>query len=148
MQVILLNDVKGIGKKGEIKEVSDGYASNYLIPKKLAVKKTDGSMQVLNNQIEKEKERQEELKANALKLKEKLTTITLEFIAKPQADGTLSKNISYKEVEEKLKKEYNIIIDKRKIVEKYLINAFGYTRLNIELYKGVIGTIVVHVSEE
>ena len=63
MEVILLADVKGIGKKGETKKVSDGYASNYLIPRKLAVRKTEGSMQVLNKQNEDERIKQEKLKA-------------------------------------------------------------------------------------
>lgn len=148
MEVILLSDVKGIGKKGETKKVSDGYASNYLIPRKLAVRKTEGSMQVLNKQNEDERIRQEKLKATALDIKEKLESITLEFKAKPQADGSLSKNVSFKEVENKLKAEFNIVVDKRKIIDKFLINAFGYTKLRIELYKGVIGIINVHVSEE
>ena len=115
MEVILLADVKGIGKKGETKKVSDGYASNYLIPRKLAVRKTEGSMQVLNKQNEDERIKQEKLKAIALETKEKLESITLEFKAKPQADGSLSKNVSFKEVENKLKTEFNIVIDKRKI---------------------------------
>lgn len=148
MEVILLSDVKGIGKKGETKKVSDGYASNYLIPRKLAVRKTEGSMQVLNKQNEDERIRQEKLKATALEIKEKLESITLEFKAKPQADGSLSKNVSFKEVENKLKAEFKIVVDKRKIIDKFLINAFGYTKLRIELYKGVIGIINVHVSEE
>ena len=111
MEVILLADVKGIGKKGETKKVSDGYASNYLIPRKLAVRKTEGSMQVLNKQNEDERIKQEKLKAIALETKEKLESITLEFKAKPQADGSLSKNVSFKEVENKLKTEFNIVID-------------------------------------
>ena len=117
MEVILLADVKGIGKKGETKKVSDGYASNYLIPRKLAVRKTEGSMQVLNKQNEDERIKQEKLKAIALDIKEKLESITLEFKAKPQADGSLSKNVSFKEVENKLKTEFNIVIDKRYIAK-------------------------------
>ncbi len=148
MEVILLQDVKGLGKKGDTKSVNDGYASNFLIPRKLAVKKTEGSVKVLNQQIENERLRQEELKAKAIEIKAKLETITLEFKAKPQANGSLSKNVSFKEIEQKLKAEYDIVIDKRKIIDKFLINAFGFTKLNIELYKGVIGTIKVHVVEE
>lgn len=148
MEVILLQDVKGLGKKGDTKSVNDGYASNFLIPRKLVVKKTEGSVKVLNQQIENERLRQEELKAKAIEIKAKLETITLEFKAKPQANGSLSKNVSFKEIEQKLKAEYDIVIDKRKIIDKFLINAFGFTKLNIELYKGVIGTIKVHVVEE
>ena len=148
MEVILLQDVKGLGKKGDTKSVNDGYASNFLIPRKLAVKKTEGSVKVLNQQIENERLRQEELKKKAIEIKAKLETITLEFKAKPQANGSLSKNVSFKEIEQKLKAEYDIVIDKRKIIDKFLINAFGFTKLNIELYKGIIGTIKVHVVEE
>ncbi len=148
MEVILLQDVKGLGKKGDTKSVNDGYASNFLIPRKLAVKKTEGSVKVLNQQIENERLRQEELKKKAIEIKAKLETITLEFKEKPQANGSLSKNVSFKEIEQKLKSDYDIVIDKRKIIDKFLINAFGYTKLNIELYKGVIGTIKVHVVEE
>ena len=133
MEVILLADVKGIGKKGETKKVSDGYASNYLIPRKLAVRKTEGSMQVLNKQNEDERIKQEKLKAIALETKEKLESITLEFKAKPQADGSLSKNVSFKEVENKLKTEFNIVIDKRKIIDK-LHHQSEHKRKEIAVY--------------
>jgi len=148
MEIILLVDVKGIGKKGEQKKVSDGYALNFLIPKKLAIKKTQGSLEVLRKQEEEERIRQENLRNEALENKGKLESFTLEFTSKSQADGSMASNISYKEIEQKLKNEYKIIIDKRKFVDKYLINAFGVTSLKIELYKGVIATIKVHVSEE
>lgn len=148
MEVILLNDVKGIGKKGETKTVNDGYANNFLIPKKLAVRKTEESLKVLEKQNEQKRLEEEAKKAEALKNKELLESITLEFKAKKQAKGQMAGSISTKEVEAKLKNEHGIIIDKRKFVEKYPINAFGYTNLKIELYKGVIGVIRVHVSEE
>ncbi|HKL73051.1 MAG TPA: 50S ribosomal protein L9 [Candidatus Onthovivens sp.] len=148
MEIILLSDVKGIGKKGETKTVSDGYATNFLIPKKLAVRKTEGSVQVLNKQIEVENEKQAELKAEALKVKEYLETLTLEFKAKVQPSGNMAGTISSKEIVEKLKTEYKIIVDKRKILDKFKVNAFGFTNFRIELYKGVIGTIRIHVAEE
>lgn len=148
MEVILLVDVKKLGKKGETVKVNDGYASNFLIPKKMAVKKTQGSLNMLNHQIEVEEQKQEELRNNALKIKEELEKIVLEFKVKPQKNGHMAGTISYKEIEKKLKDEFNLVIDKRKIIDKYLINAFGYTKLNIELYKNVIGVITVHVSEE
>jgi len=148
MEVILLADVKGIGKKGETKTVNDGYAVNFLIPKKLVVKKTEESLRELNKQKQEEQERQAALKAEAEKNKIALESITLEFKAKSQAKGAMAGSISTKEVEQKLKAEYGIVIDKRKFVEKYPINSFGYTNLKIELYKGVIGQIRVHVTEE
>lgn len=148
MEVILLADVKGIGKKGETKTVNDGYAVNFLIPKKLVVKKTEESIRELNKQKQEEQEKQAALKAEAEKNKVALESITLEFKAKSQAKGAMAGSISTKEVEQKLKAEYGISIDKRKFVEKYPINSFGYTNLKIELYKGVIGQIRVHVTEE
>ena len=148
MEVILLSDVKGIGKKGETKSVSDGYATNFLIPKKLAVRKTAESVKVLERQNEQKRLEEEHKKEIALKNKEELEKITLEFKARKQAKGQMAGSISTKEVENKLKEQYGITIDKRKFVEKYPINAFGYTNLKIELYKGVIGVIRVHVTEE
>lgn len=148
MEVILLKDVKGIGKKGETKTVNDGYANNFLIPKKLAIKKTEGSVLFLEKENENERLETEKKKAEALKTKEELKSIVLEFKRKPQADGRMAGNVSTKEVEELLKSQYKISIDKRKFVEKYPINAFGYTNLKIELFKGVIGEIRVHVSED
>ena len=147
MEVILLADVKKLGKKGETIVVSDGYATNYLIPKNLAVRKTAGSIKVLNDQKENAAKHEEELKKAALATKEKLDAFTLEFKVKAQKNGTMSKTISPKEIENSLK-EHGIIIDKRKIIDKYPVNAFGYTRLKVELYKDVIGTINIHCVEE
>ncbi|MDY2727414.1 MAG: 50S ribosomal protein L9 [Candidatus Onthovivens sp.] len=148
MEIILLKDVKGIGKKGETKQVSDGYANNYLIPHKLAVIKTKESLDTLNKQKEAERLEQERLKEIALKNKAKLESMTLEFTAKSQKDGSMAGTISTKTIEETLKKKYQILIDKRKFIDKVTINAFGVTILKIELYKDVVATIKIHVSEE
>ena len=130
MEVILLKDVKGLGKKGESKTVSDGYAKNFLIPRKLVVRKTEESL------------------AELKKEQAKLETIVVEFKLKAHADHTPAGSVSTKEVEKELKDKYGIIIDKRKFVDKYPMNAFGYTNLKIELYKDVIGTVRVHLVEE
>lgn len=148
MKVILLKDVKKLGKSGEIVKVSDGYGSNYLIPNKLAVIYTEGSSAVLDKQNKAEADRQAELKAKAEENKKKLEALTLQYHAKSSKDGRMNGTISLKTVEQDLKSKYGIEIDKRKIVDKIAINAFGITRINIELYKGVVAEIKVQVSEE
>lgn len=148
MKVILLQDIKKLGKKDQVVEVKDGYGANYLIPNKLAVRYTTRSKEILSNQQEDRRLKQEELKALALEKKAKLETITLEFKAKAAKDGRMVGTISYKQVEQELLNRYHIEIDKRKIVDKVSINAFGRTILKVELYKDVIANIAVHVSEE
>ena len=148
MEVILLSDVKGVGKKGEIVSVSDGYGNNFLIKKGFAVKKTIESLNQLKKEQQKEAEKQAELKAEAEKNKVILEGLTLEFSAKAAKDGRMIGEISTKEVAKVLESQYKIVIDKRKFVDKIRINAFGVSRLHIELYKGIVAEIKVHVSEE
>ena len=98
MEVILLKDVKGLGKKGESKSVSDGYAKNFLIPRKLVVRKTEESLAELKKEQAEEAKRQEALKEEAIKAKEKLETIVVEFKLKAHADHTPAGSISTKEI--------------------------------------------------
>ena len=148
MEVILLKDVKGLGKKGETATVSDGYGNNFLIKKGFAVRKTVDSLNQLKREQQKEAEKQAELKAEAEKNKAELEKLTLEFKAKAAKDGRMIGEISTKEVAKVLESQYKITIDKRKFVDKIKVNAFGISRLHIELYKGVVAEIKVHVSEE
>lgn len=152
MEIILLKDVKGIGKKGEIVKVNDGYGSNFLIPRGLAVVSNKTNQKKLDTENKNEQARQKLLKEEAEKLKVRLEQINVEFKAKVGSDGRMFGTISPKEIEEGLKKQWGISIDKRKFIDKYPANALGYTRLKIELYKGsegqVIGTVNVHISEE
>lgn len=147
MKVILLKDVKGIGKKNEIVNVKDGYAANYLVPNKLAVIYSQKSHEILNEQKAEEAANIERLKQEAIAISKKLETITVEFVAKGSGDGRMFGTISTKQIEQELKAKHGIEIDKRKIVSKESVDHFGYTKLQIELFKGVIGTITVHVSE-
>lgn len=147
MKVILLSDVKKVGKKGQVIEVSDGYGANYLIPNKLAVKATKTSMDIKQKQDDEEALRQEHLKQEAIKLKSELENLTLEIKAKAGKDGKMFGAISSKQIVEEYKKQFNIELDKRKFTESKNIVSFGYTKLKIELYKSVIATIIVHVSE-
>ena len=148
MKVILLKDVKNVGKKDQIVEVSQGYGANYLIKNGLAIMYTAGSKHTLDNQIKAREEEDKKNKQEAELIAEKLKDITLEFIATSSKDGRMCGTISPKQIIEELKKLHSIELDKRKFVDKYPVNAFGYTRLKIEIYKGVVGTINVHVSEK
>lgn len=152
MKVIMLADVKKVGKKGETIEVSDGYANNFLIPRKLAVASNESSQTTLAKENAAESARQLELKKEADEIAAKLAHINVEFKAKAGKDGRMIGTISPKEIAEGLKAQWDISIDKRKFIDKYPANVFGYTRLKIELYKGeagsVVGTVNVHISEE
>lgn len=148
MQVILLQDVKSVGKKNQVVEVSDGYAQNFLIPRRLAVKSTSKGIEVRDRQIQDEKDEIERKKKLAQEEANKLQELVLEFTAPSSKDGRMMGTISQKQVVELLKEKHNITVDKRKLIDKYPINAFGYTNLKVELFKGVTGTIRVHVSEK
>ena len=148
MQVILLQDVKSVGKKNQVVEVSDGYAQNFLIPRRLAVKSTSKGIEVRDRQIQDEKAEIERKKKLAQEEANKLQELVLEFTAPSSKDGRMMGTISQKQVVELLKEKHNITVDKRKFIDKYPINAFGYTNLKVELFKGVTGTIRVHVCEK
>lgn len=148
MKVILLKDVKGIGKKSEIVNVKDGYGANYLIPNRLAVMYSEKSQEILNQQKKAEADNIERLKAEARETSKKLESIVLEFSAKGSGDGRMFGTISTKQIETELREKHKIEIDKRKFVDKQLVDHFGYSKLTIELYKGITGVITVHVSEK
>lgn len=147
MKVILLSDVKNVGKKDEVVEVSDGYARNFLIKRKLAVAQTQGSMQVLGRQQEEARLREEELEKEAQKTKERLEKIVLECQIKTGNGGRSFGSISTKQIAEQLAKEHDIHIDRRKILGHDSISSLGDSDLKVDLYRNkVIGVIHVHVS--
>ena len=148
MKVILLKDVKNVGKKDQTVEVSDGYAQNFLFPRKLAVQLTKGSSQVLANQKEAEKQLFDKNQAEAREVAKKLEGITLEFKLKSGSNGRCFGNVSLKQIEETLLAKYKIQIDKRKFLDKGPLDSFGVYKLRIELFKGVVGVINVHIGEE
>ena len=148
MKVILLSDVKKVGKKGEMVEVSDGYARNFLIRQKLAVAATETSRQILNEQKAKEAEKEAELEAQANEIKKKLENITLEFKVKTGEGGRVFGSVSSKQICEESQKKYQIHVDKRKFLDNESINSCGVTYVKVDLYRNkVIGQIKVHVSE-
>ena len=148
MKVILLADVKKLGKKDQTIEVSDGYAVNFLFPRKLAVQVTKKSVEVLENQQEQRRENDAKMKADAQELAKRLDEITLIFKVKTGREGKLFGAISLKQVAEELNKEFNIEIDKRKFVDKGPLDVLGFHHLSVELYKGVFGKVHVQLEEE
>lgn len=143
MQVIFLKDLKGQGKKGEIKEVSDGYAMNFLIKKGYAIKKTEGSLNKLNEQKEKDKEIDSENREKALKLKDKLEKITINFKVK-ESKGKMFGSISTKQIKEELKKlGYDI---EKNNIENTTINTLGMHNVKIVLYKDINCILKVHTE--
>lgn len=134
MKIILIEDVKGTGKKDQIKEVKDGFAS-FLIKNKKAVAYSNKSNEVLNSQIEERKEKENELIANCNKLKEQIEKLELKIPVKTGKEGKVFGSISSKQISEYLKKK-NINIDK-KIIEAENINTLGTHIVKINLHKKV-----------
>lgn len=148
MKVIMLSDVKKVGKKGEVIEVSDGYARNFLIKQRLAVAVTQRSQEILDIQKQNEAIEEANTKAQAEELKIQLEKITLEFKVKAGAGGRVFGSVSSKQVAEELMKKHHIKVDKRKFLDNETITGLGVTFIKVDLYKNqVIGTIKVHVSE-
>ncbi|TFD96584.1 50S ribosomal protein L9 [Jeotgalibacillus sp. R-1-5s-1] len=148
MKVIFLKDVKGKGKKGEVKNVADGYAHNFLLKNNLAVEANNANLSQVSAQKKKqEKEAQQELE-EAKKLKETVEALTVELKAKSGEGGRLFGSITSKQIAEELKKRHNIKVDKRKIEMDDAIRSLGYTNVPVKLHNEVTATLKVHVTEE
>lgn len=148
MKVILLNDVSKLGKKGDIVTVADGYGRNFLLRRHLAVEVTKKSLEILDEQNLQQTLQEKQLEADAQKIQKQLEKITLEFTVKSGKDGRVFGSISTKQIAEQLLRQYDIKIDKRKVLDASPINSLGYTDVKVDLYKNkVIGIIRVHVSE-
>ena len=148
MKVILLKDVKKLGKKDQIVNVSDGYASNYLFPNRLAVAVSDKSKEILQKQQEDARIAEENAKKEAQELAKRLENLEVLFQAKVGKDGKMFGSISLKQIEEEMLNQNGIQIDKRKFIDKGPLESLGIYRLKIELHKGVVGIIKVHIVEE
>ncbi|CDR66382.1 50S ribosomal protein L9 [Staphylococcus schweitzeri] len=148
MKVIFTQDVKGKGKKGEVKEVPVGYANNFLLKKSYAVEATPGNLKQLELQKKRAKqERQQEIE-DAKALKERLSNIEVEVSAKTGEGGKLFGSVSTKQIAEALKAQHEIKIDKRKMDLPNGIHSLGYTNVPVKLDKEVEGTIRVHTVEQ
>ena len=147
MKVVLLADVKGQGKKNDVIEVSDGYARNFLFPRKLA---KEANNTILNEIRGKEQAKQHQIEvatAEAKALAQKLDTILIKIPASSGADGRLYGSITAKEIAEQLQSQHGITVDKRKISLSDPIRAYGKYDMDVKLYTDVVGRIHVLVCE-
>jgi len=148
MKVVFLADVKGQGKKDQIKEVSDGYARNFLIPKKLAAPADAKVMNEIKNKEASKLHKIEVEKAEANALAEKLKTVMIKITAQAGADGRLYGSVTSKDIVEALDKQHGIVIDKRKLNLPDPIKAFGVYSIDVKLYTEISGKINVSVSDK
>lgn len=149
MKVILLQDVKGLGKKGEIVNAKDGYARNFLFPKNLAKEATEGNVKVLEEQKTAKKIKQQEELTKAKELAEKISELTVELKGKSGENGKLFGSITTKDVSEALKKQHKIDIDKRKMdIDGGNIKSIGTTLVEVKVYPNVSAKLKVKVTEE
>lgn len=148
MKVILLDNIKGVGKKDEVINASDGYARNFLFPKKLAVEANAENMSKLNNKKEANNYRKDLEKQEAQEIAKKLKGILLKMRVKAGENGKIFGGVTAKEISESLKTQYNMEIDKKKVDLKEPIKTLGSFQVNIKLYEGVVGTLKLEVISE
>lgn len=147
MKVIFLKDVKGQGKKGEVKDVSEGYARNFLIPRGLATAANESNLKQLEQLKKAENRRKEQEKEEAMVTAEKLKSVKLEFQVKAGEGGRLFGSITNKQIAENLEKK-GYKIDRRKIILDEPIRSLGVTNVQIRLHPEVTATVSVQVSEQ
>ncbi|MDF2903632.1 MAG: rplI [Bacillus sp. (in: firmicutes)] len=147
MKVIFLKDVKGKGKKGDVKNVADGYAQNFLLKQGLAKEASQANVSTLDAQKKKEEKQAEKELEAAIQLKEQLEKITVELSAKSGEGGRLFGSITSKQIAEELFKSHKIKIDKRKIELADAIRSLGFTKVPVKLHTEVTATLNVHVKE-
>ncbi len=150
MKVIFLQDVKGKGKKGEVKEVPTGYAQNFLLKNNLAKEANKGNVAVLEGQKKAQEKHDAEILKEAQELKkvlEKEDTV-VELKAKAGEDGRLFGSIPSKQIADALQKQYKVKIDKRKLDLPNPIRTLGYTKVPAKLHTDVTATLNVHVVAE
>ena len=148
MKVILQQDVKGQGKKGQMVEVSEGYARNFLLPRKMAIPATADAINTMNPKEKARKAEEARLKAEAEDIAEKLKECQVKLTAKAGAGGKLFGAVTTKEISEGLQKQYGIDVPKQKLVLEDPIKAFGSYQVKAKLGFEVSGTVYVSVFEE
>lgn len=148
MKVILQKDVKALGKKGEVVEVSEGYAKNFLLKGKLAIIADAKNMNVLKTQEGSKMFKRERDSEEAKKLAEKMKDMKLTFKVKAGEGGKLFGSVTAKDISDKLLSDYKIETDKKKVFLDDAIKTAGITVVEIKLFEGVIGKIKVEVIAE
>lgn len=148
MEVIFIKDLKGQGKAGEKKNISDGYAKNFLIPKGFAIEATATNLNNLKGKKESEAYKKEQELKNAQLLKEKLENVTVVIKTKAGDNGKLFGSITSKDIAEQLSKQYTLSVDKKKIVLPDGIKETGTFNIDVKLYPSVTGKIKVNVVSQ
>jgi large subunit ribosomal protein L9 len=147
MKVIFLQDVKGSGKKGEVKEVSDGYARNFLIKKKLAVEANNQNINVLEGQKSSEQHKVDMEIQNAKETAQIIDGKRVHIKAKAGKNGKLFGAVTSGHVADALEQEFKVKVEKKKISLNLEIKAFGVYEATIKLYKGIVAKVTVEVTE-
>jgi large subunit ribosomal protein L9 len=148
MKVILKQDIRALGKRGDIQEVSDGYARNFLLPKGLAMEATTGNLKVLADKKESAARREELEYAETQELAKRLTGCMVTFKVKTGEGGRLFGSITAKDIADQIKKEHQLDLDRRKLAIDDSIKNIGDYPVKIHLYKGISAEIIVKVIGE
>ncbi|MGO1469074.1 MAG: 50S ribosomal protein L9 [Tissierella sp.] len=148
MKVILLEDVKGLGKKDELVNAKTGYARNFLIPKGSAIEATSTNLKSWKKEMKEKEKREKKEKAEALKLKEDIEKVVVEMKSKGGEGGRLFGSITSKDIGEALKKQHKIEVDKRKIELKDNIKTGGTTVVEVRVYPEITASLKVNVTVE
>lgn len=148
MKVILIKDVKGLGKAGDLVNSKDGYARNYLFPKNLAIEATEANLKKLEEKKSQEAAKIAQEQKEAQELKVKIEKLTVEIKAKGGTGGKLFGSITSADISNELKKQHKIDIDKRKIELKENIKSVGLTEVEVKLYTEISAKLKVNVTIE
>ncbi len=147
MKVILQQDIKGKGKKGQMIEVSDGYARNYMLPRKLAVEATTDNVNTMRMNDKAQQEKRQREREEAFAIAQKMKEITVTVFAKGGGAGRLFGSVTTQEISDALKKEHNITVDKRKIVIEEPIKTVGEYTVKCKLGYEITGELKVSIKE-
>lgn len=147
MKVILLEDVKSMGKKGEVKDVAEGYGRNFLLPRKLAVEATTGNLRAIENKKDVEKAKKDRVVDDAKRLAEKIHGVTVKIGAKVGDAGRLFGSITANDIAESLNQQHKVNIDKRKILVKEPIKSLGNFKIPVKIHPQVSAELQVQVVE-